>query len=113
MGAVATALLISLAMTGAMAGAGTDIIDHATVTATKNGNVWHVTPTPEGRELGSSAWSYDPTGEMELHGIPATDTMVNQLRCHALFVPDKTEWQLEEARPTRTMSGEMSSGCNP
>ena len=45
--------------------------------------------------------------------MPTTDTMVNQLRCHALFVPDKAEWHLEESRPTRTMSGEASSGCNP
>lgn len=92
-----TALTLALAPT-----AGADVIDSVDSTTDSRGTTWRVTPTDEGRIMGSSGRSYDPRPEMVEHGVPTTQTLVNQ-----------PVWNLEDWRPVVSDMQMINTQCNP
>lgn len=109
---IAALTFSALALSPAIAHA--DIIDQVTYDDTTQGRVWNVIPTEEGRSMGSSALSSDPTDEMVGHGIiPATKSLADQLICHVVFAPGKTVWELEDWHADVGLSSTVLSGCNP
>lgn len=103
-----TALTVMLAP---VAGAG--VIESVDSTTNTRGTTWHVTPTDEGRSMGSSGRSYDPRPEMATHGVPATQTLVRQLVCHIVFAGGKPTWNLEDWRPVVSDQQMINTQCNP
>ena len=93
--------------------AGADVIESTDSTVGDRGTTWHVTPTPEGRGMGSSGRSYDPRPEMTTHGVPTTQTLVNQLVCHIVFAGSKPVWNLEDWRPVVSDQQMIRTQCNP
>lgn len=99
--------------TGSGSGASGPVIDSFTTTDHELGTIYNVTPTAEGRSMGSAALSHDPAPEMTEKGIVATPSVVDQFRCHAVFAASKAIWNLEDFRPHVGWPAYISSQCNP
>lgn len=82
---------------------------------TTRGIAYQISPSSSDRLLGSSTalGSSDPAPEMEEAGVPATPSLVHQRRCHGLFAPIKTTWDIEDWRPEVGWVEMISSRCNP
>ena len=93
--------------------AGAGVIESVDESTDSRGVTYHVTPTVEGRGMGSSGRSYDPRPEMTTHGVPTTQTLVRQLVCHIVFAGGKTVWNLEDWRPVVSDQQMISTQCNP
>lgn len=93
--------------------AGADVIDSVDSTTDTRGTTWHVTPTDAGRSMGSSGRDHNPRSEMVEHGVPTTQTLVNQLVCHIVFAGSKPVWNLEDWRPVVSDPQMIRTQCNP
>lgn len=110
---VGGASMASAQSTGSGSGASGPVIDSFTTTDHELGTIYNVTPTAEGRSMGSAALSHDPAPEMTEKGIVATPSVVDQFRCHAVFAASKAIWNLEDFRPHVSWPAYISSQCNP
>lgn len=68
-----------------------------------------VTPTQCGRELALTR----PGVVVRAAGGYPSETMRDQLRCHAYFASFQRDWHLEYARPVVAWPRMILSGCNP
>lgn len=96
-----------------VASAQSSVIEGVTPVENADGTQYQVEPTLSGGRVGSSALSSSPAGELEQNGVPASESIINQLVCHVIFAPFKTTWNLEDYRPNVTWPALISSRCNP
>lgn len=80
----------------------------------------HVTPTHAGRDRAKNHASRALSEAIQSAGtVPFTmtasihDSLLNQLKCHAVFAPTKPHWNLEAWRPDVGYTATVEAFCNP
>lgn len=80
----------------------------------------HVTPTKAGRAHARNHASKALQQAIQSAGtVPFTmttsihDSLLNQLKCHAVYAPSKPHWNLEAWRPNVGYTATVEAFCNP
>jgi hypothetical protein len=96
------------------------LVSHANWTHPAAGHRLHVTPTAAGRDHASRRPSKALRQAFHSAGtVPFTmttsirDSLLNQLKCHAVFASAKPHWNLEAWRPDVGYAGTVEAFCNP
>jgi hypothetical protein len=96
------------------------LVAYAEWTHPAEGYRLHVMPTHVGRDHAKNAAKKALNQAVTSAGtvpftmtVPIYDSLRNQLKCHAVFVPDKQHWNLEAWRPDVGYAQTVAAFCNP